>query len=61
MTTGAYMADTPDLLTRTLTHLVEARLVMPDGEALPLDVQDARTTFDDTRATHPGNRVGGEW
>jgi hypothetical protein len=50
MTTGAYMTDTPALLPVTsLSHLVTARVVNPDGEVVWLDVEDARSTWDATR------------
>lgn len=50
MTTDPYTGDTPDLLTRSLTHTMAARCVLPDGETFRLDVERARVGFDSTRA-----------
>lgn len=47
--TGLYQADTPALLTRTLTHRVTALLATAAGDVLPLDLEAARTTFDGSR------------
>lgn len=48
--TDPYAEDTPTLLTRTLTHLVTARVVMPDGETITLDVEGGRLGWDETRS-----------
>lgn len=48
--TAPYSADTPDLLTRSLSHVVAARVVLPDGETVTLDVRGGRLSFDETRS-----------
>jgi hypothetical protein len=47
--TAVYLADTPALLSRTMTHLVTARVVGSDGESIPLELEQARSSFDGTR------------
>lgn len=50
MSTAPWSADTPELLTADLTHIARARLVMPDGEIVPLELETGSVSFDETRA-----------
>ncbi len=45
-----WSADTPDLLTGTISHVATATLVMPDGEEVPLDLTAGTVGWDETRA-----------
>lgn len=45
-----YSIDTPDLLTRTLTHVARATVVLPSGERFPVDVRGGTLSWDDTRS-----------
>lgn len=49
MTTDPYSSDTPALLTRSLSHVVAGRIVLPT-ETITLDVQGGRLSFDETRS-----------
>lgn len=44
-----WSSDTPDLLTRTLTHLARPAVTLPDGSEVTLDVEDGRLSFDENR------------
>lgn len=48
--TDPFSADTPDLLTRSLSHVAAARLVMPDGETVALDMVDGSLSWDERRS-----------
>jgi hypothetical protein len=48
--TAPWETDSPELVTKTVTHLWAAQVVMPDGETIDLDVEDGRVTFDETRS-----------
>lgn len=50
MSTDPWASDTPALLTRSLSHVVAARVVVAGAETIPLDVQRWRLSFDETRA-----------
>lgn len=58
MTTDPYSTDTPALLTRSLSHVVAARVVLPSGETITLDVQDGRLGWDETRAPRVTAELG---
>lgn len=49
-TPAPWSTDTPDLLTRSLSHVVAARVVLPSGETYTLDLQGGRLGFDETRS-----------
>lgn len=44
-----WSGDTPDLLTRTLSHIARAAVVLADGSEVALDVEDGRLSFDENR------------
>lgn len=48
--TAPWSTDTHDLLTRSMSHIARARVVLPTGEVFPLDLEDGDVTFDETRA-----------
>lgn len=50
MSTDPWASDTPALLTRSLSHVVAARIVLPTPETIALDVQAGRLSFDETRS-----------
>lgn len=45
-----WSADTPDLLTQTMTHVVRAWVTTTAGELFELEVEDGTLTWDETRA-----------
>lgn len=47
---SAYADDTAGLLTRSLSHVVTARIVIAGGETITLDVQGWRLSIDERRA-----------
>lgn len=50
MSTDPWSSDTPALLTRSLSHVVAGRIVLPGSETIPLDVEGGRLSFDETRS-----------
>lgn len=48
--TEPYMPDMADLITRTISHVARAAVVMPDGERFDLDLEGGRVGWDETRA-----------
>jgi hypothetical protein len=52
-----YASDTSDLLTRSLSHLAYAAVVMPDGERYALNLRGGRVTFDENTAPRASAQV----
>jgi len=48
--TYPWSADTPDLLTESLTHLAGARVVLPSGEVIELELEGGTLSWDETRS-----------
>ena len=45
-----YDESTPDLLTRTLTHIARATLITDAGDEVPLDLEDGTLRWDETQS-----------
>lgn len=49
--TDPFAVDSPDLITRSISHVAAARIVMPDGETIMLDLKPGSAlTWDETTA-----------